>query len=41
MDAMNETGTIRSNEPWPAWAKAILAAMLLLSVLTVLPWILM
>lgn len=26
---------------WPAWATAILAAMLILSVLIVLPWILM
>lgn len=38
MDAT--TGTPR-NEPWPGWAKAMFAAMLLLTVAVVLPWILM
>lgn len=32
---------IRANEPWPAWAMAILAAIVLVAVLSVLPWILM
>lgn len=38
---MNEVKVARHDEAWPAWAKALLAAMLLLTAAVVLPWILM
>lgn len=38
---MNDTSATPRGEPWPSWAKAIFAAMLLLTVAVVLPWILM
>jgi hypothetical protein len=28
-------------EPWPAWAKAMLIALVILAVVAVLPWVLM
>lgn len=38
---MSETDVARREEPWPSWAKAMFAAMLVLTVAVVLPWILM
>jgi uncharacterized membrane protein YphA (DoxX/SURF4 family) len=38
---MTSTPTTPRSEPWPDWAKAILAAILLLALAVVLPWILM
>lgn len=32
---------VRNEEPWPYWAKAMFAAMLVLTVAVVVPWILM
>lgn len=38
---MTNSTEVRHEEPWPSWAKAMFAAMLLLTVAVVLPWILM
>lgn len=38
---MSDMTAIRREEPWPSWAKAMFAAMLVLTVAVVLPWILM
>ena len=34
------TETVRY-EPWPAWAKALLIALVVVALITVLPWIFM
>lgn len=38
---MSDLRVVRHDEPWPSWAKAMFAAMLLLTVAVLLPWILM
>lgn len=38
---MNGASATPRGEPWPGWAKAMFAAMLLLTVAVVLPWLLM
>lgn len=38
---MNGTSATPRSEPWPSWAKAMFAAVLLLTVAVLLPWILM
>ena len=32
---------LRRAEPWPSWAKALFAAMLLLTLAVLVPWIVM
>lgn len=38
---MSDLTAVSRGEPWPPWAKAMFAAMLVLTVAVVLPWILM
>lgn len=38
---MDQVRPARRDEAWPAWAKALFAAMLLLTIAVLLPWILM